>query len=209
MAERPPDDNFTDHDRAGIVGVADAIALVAFALVDGVCVHQPPRWSVARIIAYVGLPALFVYFTVLAGVWQKAFARAREDTAPRTSTETFGGRLYLGAILNMAVVSGILVFTGGTQSPFMAYPGGFVLFSQFLADSRRAVVLSLIGGIGLILALWLYPGLPEFAGSYALPPGSVSPKAQQSSLAIVSIGAIFVGTICTIPRRKPKTTPSK
>jgi len=202
--EAPGTGDITDRERAGILSAANIIAIGAFALVDAACFHSPSNWTGARACVYIGCSLLAVYFALCAGLglWLlHTVQRLRRKKPTGVPVAQFPTWLYLGTLTNFLVVCGILILSGGAQSPLIAFPGGFVLFSQFLANTTAAVIISLVGGIALVAAVAWWPPLAQIAAQHAPELRNVTPSGSRSALALVAIAAIIVGAICTIPRK--------
>lgn len=197
----------TDVDRSGIAVVANLIAIIAFLLADGVCLHWPAEWGSARWVVHTGCVIFALYFLIVAGGWRSFVgsmrrARAENGGSARGGPGQFTAvSLHIGAILNFIVVCAALILTGGTRSPFMAYPGGFILFTQFLANTGRTVYLSLAAGVVVVTAVAWVPAVVAVADQHAVAATIAGKVAVRSAFGIVSLGAIGVGTMCTARRK--------
>lgn len=82
----------TDVDRSGIAVVANLIAIIAFLLADGVCLHWPAEWGSARWVVHTGCVIFALYFLIVAGGWRSFVGSMRRARAENGGSARGGAR---------------------------------------------------------------------------------------------------------------------
>ena len=197
-----------DRKRAGVLWLADLLALAVVLIVDNRLGYRP-EWNHARWEAGLGFGILFLYFLGWAGLGHFIWASIRDFQAGSDPAEADGSSrplppdkfmpwLYVGAVLNYLLVSYLIFYTGGMKSPFTGYASAFVIFGLFLSSSRRATVLCLAAGLGLLWGL-TWHSVAAIAERYAIPIDSWTVERQ--ALAWIGTSVMLVGAICNVRRK--------